>query len=341
MFLVAAICYISSSFIGYRVIAFVLLVTVSIIAMLFDIWPVLLSAVLSALVWDFFFIPPRFTLHISNTEDIIMLLMYFVVSSVSVVLTYKIKEITKVAREEEEKANAVKLYNTLLNSLSHELRTPISTIIGTADNMQNSKISEQHKAELLTEISKAALRLNTQVENLLNISRLESGFMQIKKNWCDVNELIYSVINQLDEALKDHTMKIIIPDNMPLVQVDFGLMQQVLTNLISNSAAYTSEGSIIKVSAKVEHFNNSENLMIRVEDNGPGFPPNEIERVFEKFYRLKNSKTGGTGLGLSIVKGFIEAHDGTVTLSNNTSGGANFNIAIPTQTTYINNLKNE
>ncbi|HEY1039117.1 MAG TPA: DUF4118 domain-containing protein, partial [Bacteroidia bacterium] len=204
--IVSAVCFVLSEFIGYRVTAFVLLVTVSIIAMLFDILPVLLSALLSALIWNFFFIPPRFTFHISSTEDLIMLLMYFVIASVSAVLTYKIRQIAKIASEEEKKANTVKLYNTLLNSLSHELRTPISTIIGASDNLLNdkNKISEDNKRKLVFEISKASLRLNKQVENLLNMSRLESGFIEAKRDWCDINELIYSTTNQLEEGLRNH-----------------------------------------------------------------------------------------------------------------------------------------
>jgi two-component system, OmpR family, sensor histidine kinase KdpD len=340
---ISVICYVLSSFIGYKVAAFVLFVTVSVIAMLFDIYPVLLSALLSALIWDFFFIPPRFAFHIHSTEDFIMLLMYFVIASVSAVLTYKIRQIAKVARKEEEKANTVKLYNILLNSLSHELRTPISTIIGAADNLLNdkNKISEENKRKLISEISQASLRLNKQVENILNMSRLESGFIQSKKDWCDVHELIYSVINQLDDVLENHKVNVLLPENLPLFKLDFGLMQQVLNNLISNAAVYTPDGSAISITAKAVKKNQSESLEISIEDNGNGFPENEIEKVFEKFYRLKDSKTGGTGLGLSIVRGFVEAHNGKVTLLNIPAGGAKFTIEIPSETSYLNSQKNE
>ena len=127
--LVAAVCFVFSSFIGYRVAAFVLLLFVSLLAMSFDILPVLLSAALSAFIWDFFFIPPRFTIHVDTTEDTILLVMYFVIAMINAVLTYKMRQIEKAARVKEERANSVKLYNTILNSLSHELRTPIATIM--------------------------------------------------------------------------------------------------------------------------------------------------------------------------------------------------------------------
>lgn len=340
---VSAVCFVLSEFMGYRVAAFVLLVTVSIIAMLFDIMPVLLAAVLSALIWNFFFIPPRFTFHIALSEDVIMFLMYFLIASVNAVLTYKIRQIAKIASEEEKKANAVTLYNTLLNSLSHELRTPISTIIGASDNILNdkNKLSEENKKSLVSEISEASLRLNRQVENLLNMSRLESGFIEAKKDWCDINELVHSTVNQLEESLKNNIVKINIAENLPLFKIDFGLMQQALINLISNAITYTPANSTITIGVNSNKQKNKEIIIFTIEDNGPGFPKDETEKVFEKFYRLKTSVTGGTGLGLSIVKGFVEAHNGKITLSNIESGGARFTIEMPAETSYINNQKNE
>ena len=120
---VASLCYVFSGLIGYKVVALILLLAVSLLAISFDIFPVLSAALMSALIWNFFFIPPRFTFHVSNTEDFILFIMYFVIALINAVLTYKIRQIQKVARKKEERANTIKLYNTLLNSLSHELRT--------------------------------------------------------------------------------------------------------------------------------------------------------------------------------------------------------------------------
>src|SRR5205085_8841651 len=180
-----------------------LLFSVSILALFMDIRPVVVSAVLSAMLWDFLFIPPRFTFTVGDTEDQLLLATYFVVVTIHAVLTYRIREANKEIRRREAKANAIKFYNTLLSSLSHELRTPITTIIGAADNLQtNTKhISEKDKAELLSEISVASLRLNQQVENLLNMSRLESGIFEIKKDWVDIRELIYNVVRQFEPAI--------------------------------------------------------------------------------------------------------------------------------------------
>lgn len=327
------------SFVGYKVIALLLLLAVSVLAIFLDIIPVLVAAFLSALLWNLLFIPPRFTLAVGDAEDRLLLLMYFVIALINAVLTYKIRQIQKEMRKKEEKANAVKFYNTLFNSLSHELRTPITTIIGATDNLQavNSRLSDSDKKELISEISQAGIRLNQQVENLLSMSRLESGFLQIKKDWCDVRELIYNTIQQLDAALVKYKVAVFIPENLPLFKLDFGLMEQVLYNLISNAAIHTPEDSTITIQANSVN----DKLILTVADNGSGFPQAEIDKVFDKFYRVQGTKTGGTGLGLSIARGFVEAHNGTIMLRNLPVCGAEFIIEIATETSYLTGLKNE
>jgi two-component system, OmpR family, sensor histidine kinase KdpD len=354
----AAGCYLMSGYVDYKVVAFILLLTVSLIAIVFDIIPVLAAATLSALIWNFFFIEPKFTFHIGSAEDGFLFLMYFVIALINAVLTNRVRRIEKQVREKEEKEKTVRLYNTLLNSLSHELKTPIATIVGATDNLLSgsSKLSEDNKKELVESISIASLRLNQQVENLLSMSRLESGFIQPKKDWTDINELVYDVAHRLEQQLKNHQLHINIDEKLPFYKLDYGLMEQVLYNLLYNAAIYTPEYGDIFLTAKnnadkvyrmdttsTEHSvlkKETNTLVIIIEDRGPGFPPTQIEKVFDKFYRLDNTKTGGTGLGLSIVKGFTEAHNGTVTLEN-VPHGARFTIEVPAETSYINNLKNE
>jgi two-component system, OmpR family, sensor histidine kinase KdpD len=325
--------------VGYKVVAFMLLVTVSILAMFLDIVPVLLSALLSALVWDFLFIPPRFTFTVGTTEDQLLLLTYFIIALIHAVLTFKIRQIEKAMQRKEEKAREAKFYNTLFNSLSHELRTPITTIIAATDNLQedSDKLSQSDKSELLNEITIASTRLNRQVENLLSMSRLESGIIQIKKDWCDVRELIYTTLKQFEPVIGKYRLTVFIPDNLPLFKLDFGLMEQVLHNLLSNAIQHTPEGTDIIIKADCQ----DEKLVITVSDNGKGFPEKDIEKVFDKFYRVQGSRSGGTGLGLSIARGFVEAHLGTISLRNLPLSGAEFSIEIPTEITYLNRLKNE
>ncbi len=336
------VCYFISGYIGYKAIALILLFTVSISAILFDVIPVLIAAVLSALIWDYFFIPPHFTFHVDRAEDDLMLMMYFVIALINGVLTTRIRKYEKLTQMKEEKLNSIKLYNTLFNSVSHELRTPISTIYGSADNLLNNRgnLSDDNKKNLISEIYKASERLNKLVENLLNISRIEAGHIDIKRDWCNLNELITSVVNSLGKELKNHHVRITADEQFPLIKLDYGLMEQVFSNIIYNASIYTPENTVITISTKLDN----NDLLILISDNGSGIPEEEIERIFDKFYRIKGISTNGTGLGLSIAKGFTEAHNGKIRAFNNFSEGITFEIRISmadNEIMNINSFKNE
>jgi len=336
---IALICFLTSNLIVYRVVALILLLSVSFLAMIFEIIPVLIAATLSALIWNFFFIPPTFTFHIDTPEDVLMFSMYFIIALVNAVLTIKIREQEKNNRDRIEKENSIVLYNTLLNSLSHELKTPISTIIGGVDTLKEnySLLTTKNRDDLLLELEQAGTRLNRQVENLLNMSRIENGMLKIKKDWTDINELLFGLIQQFSN-IKTHQIIYIPQDDLPLIKIDRGLIENAIHNILLNAFLYTPITSKIYMNVNVD----SNEMNIQIIDEGSGFPNEYIEMAFNKFYRLPNSSTGGTGLGLSIVKGFVEAHQGTVKLENRVDHkGSIFSITIPTELTYINNLKNE
>lgn len=337
--LVSAVCYAFFPSSGYHSVALILLATVSIIAMFFEITPVITAAILSALIWDYFFIPPRFTFQIGDGEDILMFLMYFIIVLLNTVLTIKKRQFEKEAQKKKEEENLVKLYNTLLNSLSNGLRTPIADIKAATDNLQNNtyQLTEQNKTELISEISVASLLLSRHVENLLSTSRLESGTLKINDDFYDINKLFYVVISQFRETQFHHKIDAVMPESLPFFKIDFGLMEQVLLNLVQNAISYSPPDTTITLSAD---FIN-DHLVIRVEDEGSGFPKDQIDKAFDRFYRLNNPIAGGTGLGLSIVKGFVEAHRGRVFLENIRGGGARFTIDIPAQTSYMYNMKDE
>ncbi|NOU46132.1 MAG: DUF4118 domain-containing protein [Bacteroidales bacterium] len=334
--LVSLSCFLGIDYIGYKIVALLLLMAVSLLAMFFDTKPVIIAALLSALIWNFFFIPPLYTFHITQAEDTLMFLLYFVIAMVNAVLTIKIREAEKKAREREQKDNTIKLYNTLFNSLSHELKTPISSIMVAVDTLKEGNYSKQLTNELLSEIELAGLRLNRQVEHLLNMSRLENAMLKLHSDWCDANEFIFSVVNKF-ASYKTHQLVFEPVDNFPLVKIDVGLIENVLHNLLYNAIQYTPEKSFVKITISME----DQFFLIVVCDDGPGFPAEDIPLVFDKFYRVPNTKTGGTGLGLSIAKGFVEAHTGTISVQNQVPHGACFTISIPVETSYVNNLMNE
>ncbi|OFX37197.1 MAG: histidine kinase [Bacteroidetes bacterium GWA2_32_17] len=332
--LVSTICFFISDLVGYRTVALILLFTVSLLASALSVYPVLISAVLSALIWDFFFIPPHFTLHVDNSEDILMLCMYFIIALLNGILSSKLKQYEKIARQKEEKLNALKLYNTLFNSISHELRTPLTTIIGASENLiTNDKILlEKDKLELQSEIYIASSRLNRLIDNLLNMSRLDSGFLKPKMDWCDINDLIHSVVNRLQPDNENHSIEIKVSNDNSIIWLDFGLIEQSLYNVIHNAIVHSPDNTKIIITA--EYMDGY--MIIKVADNGNGFITDGKEQSFDKFYRSPELKTGGLGLGLSIVKGFVSAHNGFVEINNNKPNGTIVTIKIPSNTPLIN-----
>lgn len=332
-------CYLSQDIISYHSVALILLLAVSLLAMVFDFLPILVIAIASALIWNFFFIPPKLTFHVGTPEDVLLFSMYFVIAIMNAFFTTRIRNAESKVRDKEERENTIRLYNTLLNSLSHELKTPISTIIGAIDTLKenNSRLSEENKLELFSEIDIASHRLNRQVGNLLNMSRLESDFIKLQVDWYDINELIHNVIQNNQDERSGHTILYESSEELPLFKVDGPLMEQILHNIVHNALLYTPLGSTVEITADY----NDTFLRIEIADDGKGFPEDKIHAVFDKFYRLPDTVTGGTGLGLSIAKGFAEAHNGSIKVENINSGGARFTVAIPAEITQLNPSENE
>ena len=229
-----------------------------------------------------------------------------------------------------------KLYKTLFNSISHELRIPVAAIMGATDTLLSDRYPEQTRKRLYFEMSQASVRLNRLIENLLNMSRLESGHLSPRPNWCDVQDLINKVSGTLKQELSHYKFIQEIPEDMPLVYIDFGLMEQVLHNLILNATQYAPEGTAISVSFL---YDKAGKLIVRVMDQGKGFSPTELNLLFNKFYRGEKAFSGGTGLGLSIVKGFVEAQGGTVSAGNKEDGGAVITIEIPVKISEMSENK--
>jgi two-component system sensor histidine kinase KdpD len=234
-------------------------------------------------------------------------------------------------RDAEQQAKLVaeseRLSKTLLNSISHEIRTPIAAITSAASNLAETCAAGAGEFErsMVGEIQEAARRLNRLVGNLLSMTRLESGHVRANLDWCDVADLVQVTLKEIGKDLAQHKVTVGLAPGLPLVRMDFVLMQQVLTNLLLNAAVHTPPSTAVQVSAAVE----ANTLVLTVADNGPGLPPDALPLIFDKFYRAPAAPAGGTGLGLAIVKGFVEAQGGQVKAENRPSGGAVFTIRLP------------
>lgn len=222
-------------------------------------------------------------------------------------------------------AQSEQLGRTLLNSVSHELRTPIAAITSAASELRESGSLTAAQTNLAAEIESASARLNRLVQGLLSAARIQSGQVTPKLDWCDVADLVQVAQRGVENLLTEHPVELRIASRLPLVKLDFVLMEQALANLLVNAATYTPPGTPIEIAARAE----GKELILEVADRGPGLPANELERIFDLFHRAPDAKPGGTGLGLAIVKGFVEAQSGRVEAANRAGGGAVFTIRLP------------
>lgn len=466
--------------IDYWSAAMIYLATVSILAIFLSRWPVILASFLSALIWDFIFIPPLYTFYIGKTKDSFMLIMYFFIAIITGNLTSKLhlKEISLRKREKRitelyeisniisnstnidevieksikliektfnSKVNIIltngkdilvniahrissfklnnksfytalwsfnneknagcftnimnksdimfipliasnnvvgvlsvkftenysldieqedllqnfskqiamaiesdflkelnkktfiqveseKLYKIILNSISHELKTPLTSISNAANGLIDKKMYANSGIRniLLDDIIESTDRMNRIVGNLLDMVRLESGKLKLNMEWNDANDIVSVVLKKINNELRNVDFKKEIEEDLPLLYADFTLIEQVLTNIILNAVQHNKEG--VKIILKI--FKKGNYIYFAVKDNGVGIPENELEKVFEKFYRISKSKTGGTGLGLSICRSIIDLHNGKIYADNNKDGGISFIFYLP-----VNELK--
>lgn len=476
---VGIVSAILDGFIGYRAVGFIFLLAAIVVGMFGSIGAVIFAASMSALIWNYFFIPPRFTFAINNTEDFLMCIAFFGVALITGFLTNRIRFHEKVMREREERTNVLyevlkdianateksdfltkvtervgalleascgvvlksnqgklefedaksysvrlnekdqavaqwcfenkksagwstdtlaqsralflplkgtsetvgvfvfqptkksrkldlekesllfsivrqlsvsiekhfltkrfaetqrlkdseELHQTLLNSISHEMRTPLTAILGAASALESDELTggNRYVKEVASGLHDAGDRLNRVIENLLDMSRLNSGVLSLKLEWHDFNDLFSVVVKKLQKLLAQHKVLINFLDEVYLVKMDYRLMEHALSNLILNAAIYSPIGTEIRITQKKtdSHF------VVEIEDQGSGIPEESKDKIFDKFYRVPGSPTGGTGLGLSIVKSIVELHKGTVSVHNIKPHGACFVIALPLET---------
>ncbi len=236
------------------------------------------------------------------------------------------------ARQTELLEATEKLQTALLNSISHDLRTPLVSITGALSSMEESgpALDEEVRRSLIETAREEADRLNRLVGNLLDITRLEARAMQLHREACDVQELIGSALEQVGTPLKNRQVNVEISPKIPLVPLDFVLFSRVLVNVIDNALKYSPVEKPIEIRARVSR----QDLEISIADRGEGVPVDDLEHIFDKFYRVQRpDNVSGTGLGLSICKGIVEAHHGCIRAENRRGGGAIFTIRVPLEGT--------
>lgn len=290
--------------------------------------PALLAAASSVAAFDFCFVPPYYTFRVADMRFIFTFAVMFIVGLVISGLSGEVKRQTERALRAEKEA----LRTALLNSISHDLRTPLCAIGGSASALLDEEhpLPRAEQRKLLSTIQEEADHLNRLVRNLLDMTRLASGGLLIKKEWMPLEEVIGSALGRLDRLLEQHPVRVSLPADLPLVPLDGMLIEQVLYNLLENAAKYTPAGTSIQVLA----HRNQDSVTVEVMDSGPGLLTGSEDQIFEKFYRgTRSRQDGGFGLGLAICRGLIEAHGGTIRAGNQPEGGAMFRFTLPIEGT--------
>jgi two-component system sensor histidine kinase KdpD len=231
-------------------------------------------------------------------------------------------EAARVAAETES------LRNTLLSSISHDLRTPLAVIAGASSLLGDPGVSldEGKRSQLAASIEAKAREMSELVSNVLELMRFESGEVRLRRDWQTIDDLVGTALGRHAEALRQHVVTVSVPPDLPPVEVDAPLLTQVLGNLLENAARHTPVGTAVHVTAARE----GQLLRISVEDNGPGLPPGDPERLFAKFQRGRDEgNTGGAGLGLAICTAIVHAHGGSISAAQRPGGGARFSFTLP------------
>jgi two-component system sensor histidine kinase KdpD len=227
-------------------------------------------------------------------------------------------------------AETDRLRSALLTSISHDLKTPLAAILGTAGTLRDlsGRLTEAQKTDLLATIIDESERLNRFIANLLDMTRLESGAIVPNTSLHDPGEIVGTALNRAAKILAQHRVEVELAPNLPMLELDAVLFEQVLFNLLDNAAKYAPAGTTIRIAG----WRDSGSVCLQVADEGDGIPPTDLERIFDKFFRVQKSDQvrAGTGLGLAISRGFVEALNGTITAANRTDRrGAVFTIRMP------------
>src|SRR3954470_20737011 len=263
---------------------FLSLLVVVIAAARFGRGPSLLAATLSVLAFDFFFIPPYLTFLVTEKRYVLTFAIMLVVSLLTSGLSLR------VTTEERR--------SSLLSALSHDLRTPLAAITGAATTLrdESAAIDSGQQRELLDTICEEADRLERLVRNLLDMTRLESGALAVKRQWIPLEEIVGSALTRLESPLDGRPVRPDLPAELPLLSADAILLEQVFVNLLENAAKYTPPGSPIEIVARAGAENRA--IAIEVSDHGPGIAPGDEARLFEKFFRGRKTEPGATSAGL-------------------------------------------
>lgn len=314
------------------------LLAVVIVALRWGLGPAIFTALASVVAFDFFIVPPRLTFEVADTQYLLtfvgLLITGVVISTLAARARQRADEaveraqLLEQAREAELLRATEKLQTALLNSISHDLRTPLASITGAVSTLRDPEVQldEATRAELIADVAAEADRLNRLVGNLLDMTRVEAGALHITREPGDMAEVIGAALEQRAGALRERNLVLRVERDLPPIPMSEPLIVQVVVNLLDNALKYSGEKTAIEVSAARD----AAVVAVEVADRGVGFPEGDERHIFDKFYRVQQpGRVSGTGLGLAIAKGIVEAHGGEIMAERRAGGGSVFRFTLP------------
>ena len=308
-------------------IAMVYLLAVVLVALRCGRGPVVVASILNIAAYNFFFVPPRGTFHVEDPQYLVTFAMMLAVGLIVSWLTDTVRARAQAQADLAVQAETERIRNTLLSSISHDLRTPLAVISGASSSLAEGgeRLGTDERRALAQSIFRESQEMSELVAKVLQMTRLESGGLTLARDWCSLGEIAASVLRRLKPRLADHLVMVDLPGDLPLARVDGALIEQALANLLENAARHTPPRTLIRLRAQAD----GGELVVSVEDFGPGLPEGNLERVFEKFHP---GRRGGVGLGLAICRAIIALHGGRIWAERLPGVGTAFRFALPLET---------
>jgi two-component system sensor histidine kinase KdpD len=297
---------------------------VCVVAARFGMGPAIFTALGGVIAFDYLLLPPARSFVVHDATGALTLFLLLSVTGVIAFLTDQLRRQAEMAKRQAE---VERLRNALLSALSHDLKTPLTALVGASTALCEGRLDPREQQEFTRMVASEAERLNRLVSNLLELTRLEAGKVTVTRVPQAIDEVIGAALYRLENLLKGRRIETSVPEDVPLAAFDPVLLEQVFINLLENVVKYTPPGSPIEIGVSRYHSQ----ILVEVADHGPGVPAGEEERVFERLYRGAGDRraAGGVGLGLTICRAIITAHDGRIWLENRPEGGASFRFTIP------------
>jgi len=320
-------CTLVASAIGARFelvnIAMVYLLGVVLIALRYSRGPVVASSILSVAAFNFFFVPPRGAFSVEDPQYLLTFAMMLAVGLIISWLTESVRAQAKAQAGLALAAETERIRNALLASISHDLRTPLAVISGASSSLaeRGERLAPEERRALAQGIFTTSREMSELVAKVLQMTRLENGAIALERDWHALDEIAGSVLRRLQERLADHLVMVELPRDLPLARVDGALIEQALGNLLDNAARHTPPRTLIRLRAQASRGE----LVVSVEDFGPGLREGELEHVFDKFQH-------GIGLGLAICKAIVALHGGRIWAERIPGVGSAFRFALPLET---------